>query len=201
MKKNKEKLSKTLTAIANGRNACHIDGIKRIYANVDKMSFALFHEMGHGINATSKGWKNTLYKSRKAGMLAGALTFLTAMFTNRKSDNDPTKTKFNKFTDAIKDNCGKIMFLLSLPVVIEEGVASLNAKKLGEKVLNKDLLSKMNKLNLRAWSTYVAGAIAVGIGSAIAVRVKDRVAGEKPIKQPVYNVPVYKYYPQPQYRA
>lgn len=200
-----KKLQKAFLTIANGLNACHMPKTKSIYVNKDKMAFSIFHEMGHAINANSSGIKKLIHKIKSPSKIVGAAAFATAMLTNRKDKNDPTRNGVNKTTDFIKDNCGKIVFLSALPTLIEEGLASFNGAKMAKKVLNNDMYKKLNKLNFKAWGTYLNGAVIAGVGSALAVYIKDKIAGNKPVKQrPFYaqnQQAQYAYYQAPRYRA
>lgn len=200
-----KKIERGFQAIANGFNACHMPKTKGIYVNKDKMAFSIFHEMGHAINANCKDWRKVLQKIKLPSKAIGGLAFATALFTNRKAKNDPTRDNIDKTTDFVKDNCGKIVFISILPTLAEEAMASINGAKMAKKVLNNDMLKKLNKLNFKAWGTYLTGAVVAGVGSALAVYIKDKVAGNKPMKaRPIYTFtpqPQYAYYQQPAYRA
>ena len=91
----------------------------------------------------------------------------------KKSDEKLQKNKKNK--DFLKDNIGIIIGICQLPHLIEEAKASINASKLAKNVLNEKDLKHLNKLNAKAWSTYLLGAIAISGLAQFAVYIKDKV--------------------------
>ena len=99
----------------------------------------------------------------------------TSIVKKKKPEGEKPKNIWDRFTTFIKNNCGKLMFLSMVPTIAEEGLASVNAHKLGKKVLSPDMLKKMNGLNLKAWGSYLLGATVMSVCGALAVWVKDRV--------------------------
>lgn len=179
MKKNSKqdkKLADTLKIISEGKNACYIPTIKKVFVNPNKMGFSTFHELGHAINHTSKGFKGFLNKSRNFAALLAPLILLTSIIKKKKAPDEQPQSGWDKFTTFIKNNCGKLMFLAMVPTIAEEGFASINASKIAKDVLKPDMLKKMNNLNAKAWGSYVFGALAMSVCGALAVWVKDRVA-------------------------
>ena len=174
--KQDEKLAKTIKTISEGKNACYIPTINKVLVNPNKMGFSTFHELGHAINHTSKGFKGFLNKSRNFAALLAPLILLTSIIKKKKAPNEQPQSGWDKFTTFIKNNCGKLMFLAMIPTIAEEGLASINASKIAKDVLKPDMLKKMNNLNAKAWGSYVFGALAMSVCGALAVWVKDRVA-------------------------
>ena len=72
---------------------------------------------------------------------------------------------------------------LMLPIVAEEGLASINAAKLAKKHLNQELYKKMNKINFKAFSSYFFAMILTGIGTYVANYIKDGLTGGLKLKQ------------------
>lgn len=174
-KKQDDKTARGLKEISNGRNACFIPAIKKVLVNPDKMGFSTFHELGHAINYTSKGFKGALSKTRHFAALCAPIILFTSIVKKKKAPDEQPKNAGDKFSTFIKNNCGKLMFLAMVPTIAEEGLASINAAKLAKDVLKPDMLKKMNSLNAKAWGSYVFGALAMSVCGALAVWVKDRV--------------------------
>lgn len=161
--------------IAEGKNACYAPGLKRVLVNKDKMSFSVFHELGHAINDQCKGWKHGIKNCSIIGGLLITPILLTALIHKSKED-EADKNKKQKCLDFIKNNCGKLVFACSVPVMLEEGLASINAVKLAKQVLPKEKVSKMNKMNAKAWCSYLLSGITMGLMANLAVYVRDKVS-------------------------
>lgn len=175
-KRNEEKFSKAIKVISEGKNACYIPKIKKVLVNPNKMGFSTFHEMGHAINATSKGFKGALSKSRHFIALLAPVVLFTSLIKKKKAPEEQPKNTTDKVNTFVKNNCGKLMFLAMVPTILEEGLASINAAKIAKDVLKPDMVKKMNTLNAKAWGSYVFGALAMSVCGALSVWVKDRVA-------------------------
>lgn len=175
-KRNAGKLESALTSILLGENACYMPFNNTVVVNPNKMGFSTFHELGHAINNNSKGFVKALAKSRNFIALLAPVVLFTSIVKKKKPEDQKPKNLWDRFTTFIKNNCGKLMFLSMVPVIAEEGLASINGHKLGKKVLSPEMLKKMNTLNLKAFGSYVLGATIMSVCGALAVWVKDRVA-------------------------
>lgn len=176
-KRRANKLKKHLDAAAAGNNACYVPLTKEVLVNKEKMSFATFHELGHSINHTSHGFKNFLAKIRGKFALAIPATLAIGLIERpNKSNTDGHKQTAGEF---IKKHCGLIAGLCMVPVVAEEGLASLNGQKMAKNVLDNKSYKKLVNLNTKAFSTYVLSAVVVGLCTQLAVFVKDKITGDK----------------------
>ena len=115
-------LVNTYSAVANGKNAAFLTEDARnaltgeilhskntIIANRDKMSTALFHEIGHAFNANkSKFWK-AMQKMRGPAMFIAASVAIFAAFTKKAEAKEEAveakakKTTTKKVAEAAKD--------------------------------------------------------------------------------------------------
>ena len=174
-----DKLKAALKTISEGNNACFHPGSNNVFVNKDTMGFSAFHEMGHAVNANSKGALKTLSTGRHFAAFAVPFLLAAALIKKRKpeSSDEPRSTQRRK--NFLKDNIGLITFGCMLPTVVEEGLASINGAKLAKKVLNPQELKKLNITNAKAWSTYLLGATLVSICAQLAVKVKDRLVAPK----------------------
>lgn len=140
---------------------------------------SLLHEVGHAINKN----KNFLTRipSRLAMMstvLLTPLAILTAMFHKKdKNQNPENKSFLTKTMDFIKDNTGLTIAGLSLPLLAEEGMASLRAVKFANKstLMTEAVKKAHSKLLLMAFGTYAAGAVVLTAMAKTAVWVKDKI--------------------------
>lgn len=157
-------------AFSMGQNAAYFPDAKMVYINTDKISVAGFHELGHAMNdLISKYGVKYLQKMRKSFFALAGLMEYFAIFSRTK----PKGAKRN-FIDVIEDNCGKIAFLAMLPIVAEEGIASLRGYNLAKKAgLSKSLLKNLKKTQWIALSTYIAGAVLGGLAVYTSRKVMD----------------------------
>ena len=179
---NDEAYKNKIKTMAMGRNACFIPFTSQILVNKEKMGITTFHEIGHAINRYGKGIRKILAKSRAASYFALPATLGIGLVTPKREEGNEYKNPIGKTATFIKEHCGLLAGLSLLPIIIEEGVASINGAQLAKKVLDKNMYKKLNKYNAMAFSSYVLGAITVGLGSALAVYIKDKVSGTAPVK-------------------
>lgn len=160
--------------IAEGKNACYAADLNKVIVNSDKMGFSVFHELGHAVNDKCKGIKNVNLNFSRAGSLLMLPILLTALL--HKSQPENQEKKKHRILDFIKNNCGTLVGLCTLPVIAEEGLASLNGHKIAKKVLSSEQLKQVDKLNAKAFCSYILAGAAAYLLANLAVKVKDKVA-------------------------
>ena len=89
------------------------------------------------------------------------------------------RQKFNNF---LRNNAGKLAFIASLPMLIEEGMATQKGNKFAKKLLSPELANRVLKSNKFAYCTYLISAIFGALGAMLAVKVKDNAIEKKEIK-------------------
>ena len=166
-----------------GCNAFFDPKSNRIVVNKAKMGYATFHEMGHAINKNILKYGKALQKMRTPFLLVGSLIPLIALSKRTKADREKPKGIFDKATSFIKDNAGKLTFLSFVPLLMEEGLASLNAAKMAKSVLDIKAFKTMSKFNKMAWLTYLSLAVGAGLGTMLGVKIKDKITKPQEIKQ------------------
>ena len=180
-------LEKHLDVVSNGKNAFCVPRLKDksslVVLNKDKMGFSTFHELGHAVNAQSHGYKKFLNVMRGPIALLIPLTLITGLLTNRSDDEN---SDMGKFINGLKDNSGLIAAACTVPTIAEEGVASINAAKLAKGVLDKDLYKKLNKLNAKAWCSYLLSAVVIGSAVEFSVKLRYKIVESKPV-QKIFN--------------
>lgn len=170
---------------ANGLNASFIPNKKGvinrnfIIINNERLYFAVFHEIGHALNANSDKLSTKMLvkakKLSKKNFLAVSLTCLgIGLFHNKKSPAKK-KSKFQKTMDFVHNNAGKIIFLAFSPVILEEGLASIKGKKLAKSYLN----TAQNKLHAKNLSlalfSYISMAVISSCAVTLGILVKDKI--------------------------
>ena len=169
-KKYKEELMSNYSIIKMGRNSCFMPGTNIILANKNSHEIlALPHEMGHAINYNFKGLGRTLNNMRQITHVAPFWIILFALLEKGQKINETA----DKLTNFIKDNCGKLMFLVHLPVLAEEGLASINGIKHAKNFLPKDVVRNLSKRSFAAWLTYFTHAALISFGASLAPKVGD----------------------------
>lgn len=125
-----------------------------ICLNTDKRYLSVFHEMGHAYNNNISSLGKLLQKLRiKNVKVVRQITQIMALgiilIDKRKKDDKP-KDNFDKEFQKIRNNAGLIAFVAGMPVVAEEGFASINAAKITKPYISKAAYKMLNKHNFRA---------------------------------------------------
>lgn len=178
IKQNREGMSQVL----DGYNACVMSNSSAVLINLDKLSLPGFHELGHLYKNNNLGRK--ILVKLKMPMIRNVVPaiLLVGLLKDKKNEAEAPKNSFDKATDFIKNNCGKLTSLCFLPLLTEEAIASINAAKLAKGVLDKSMLKTMCKYNAFAWSTYLAGAALAGLTSYLGVLTRDEIVEKNFIK-------------------
>lgn len=158
-------------ATVNGANAFFYFKENKIFYNSKKLGMALPHEMGHAINSTNLIGK-TLQKSRGVSLLA--IPILAVALLRRPTDKKgESETFVGKSLDFVKDNCVALTAVTQVPMLLEEGLASINAAKLGKKFLDPTKAKAINSMNKKAFLTYLVAAGVTVAGVWIANKIRN----------------------------
>ena len=175
-----KRINRNADMLTSGGNACYMFASKKlIMPEGKKLSWAVFHEMGHAMNANFSKIGKFLQICRPACAIVVPVVLFTSLFKNKKPDGVKPEGAFDKTTTFIKNNAGKLAFLSFLPMLIEEGMASIKGGNLAKKLLNPELAKKVSKGNKIAYLTYLGMAVATGLGVYFANKVRDAVANPK----------------------
>lgn len=178
----RKKLKKAINTIVEGKNAAYIPSIKEIIVNMQKTPMLSFHEMGHAMNNLGINKVGKALALMRPFILFIPVIMLVGVLKNKKQEGEATKGIGDKITTFIKDNAGKLTAITLLPTIAEEGLASLNAKKmLKSSSIDKSIAKKVNMLNLKAWGTYLLGAFAISQAVRLAVYARDKITDNKNI--------------------
>lgn len=171
-------------SIVNGTDALFSPKGNFIAVNKEKCAIALFHEMGHALNQHMKGIGKLLSKIRNPFALLITLAISTALFKRKKVDGEKPKNSWDKFTTFVKNHCGTIAFVGTLPTLAEEGLASIKGVNAAKPFLDKASLQKLKTLNAKAFLTYAGRTLAVGLGTMYMSKLRDEIAQPKEISTP-----------------
>lgn len=180
-------------ATENGRNA-FFGGVKglnglfgRIFANevvcnMDKLPTAVFHELGHAFNGNnSKFWKCMQGIRVPAIAASMGLTLFAAFTKSEKADNNPNSelTNAQKAKNFVRNNAGPLAFAAMIPVLLEEGMATIRGNAWAKDLLSPDIAKNVCKGNKIAYLSYLTTALALGASAFVAGKVKDKLSDKQ----------------------
>ncbi len=171
----------SIRLIKYGYNAGFNPKNNSVCINVEKMGTSAFHEIGHAINYNSSKFWRVMQKMRGPMMLLGALIPTIALFKRKKAPGEKPQGVVDKVTTFIKDNVGKLTALSFVPIIAEELKATARGNVLAKELLSPELFKKVVKSNKLGALTYVATAVATGVGAYLANKVRDAIAKPKKI--------------------
>lgn len=166
-------------SIRVGKNAFFLMKNNKIIMPKNKLSLVIFHELGHALNKNFSKTGRILQKCRQFTLLASPIA-LIALLKTKKPEGVESKSKLGKTTDFIKENAGKLTFMSFLPMLAEEGLASIKGQNLAKKALNTPLVKKLTKANKLGFLSYLNLALISSLGITLGVKVKDSIAKPQP---------------------
>mgnify|MGYP003571293009 CR=1 FL=1 len=169
-RKKQKKICNSIKRVLDGTGALYKVNEKHILVNMDRLPAASFHEMGHALNYNSVGIGKLLAKLRPIGGLAN-LFLAVAVLRKPKAEGEESETRIGRGLDFIKKNCTTLSALSLLPLVLEEGLASIKGIKLAKGLLNEPAMKSMKRVCGAGWLTYFGAAVS----SVLAVYAADKV--------------------------
>ncbi|MDD3436331.1 MAG: hypothetical protein PHC64_04165, partial [Candidatus Gastranaerophilales bacterium] len=94
----------------------------------------------------------------------------------KKAPNQEPKSTTDKTTTFIKENAGKLTFATFIPMLLEEGLASIKGNNFAKKVLSLELAKKVSKTNALGFLTYLGLTTLLSLGIYLGTKVKDAIA-------------------------
>ena len=184
-----------------GNNAAYLPRANKIITPDKTLQTSVFHEMGHALNNNGGVILKALSKSRPAAKTLPAVILAVALLNKRKTTDEQSASdgKIQRVKDFVKRNAGKLTALSILPMVAEEGIASLRGGKIAKDLfkdgkLSKEILSKVNKTNLAgfaSYAAYMAGMVAI---ANLTIKVKDKLQAKYEAKEDAkYQTKLEKY--------
>lgn len=171
-----------------GANAAYFSGSKDVVVNKESLFSSAYHELGHAKNANGGFLGKALQKARNItpfGVSLVAPVVLAVGLLHKVDKNKPQeeKGKLEKTLDFVSNNAGKLTLASYVPLLAEEGLASINGIKMAKKYLKPEQLTKLTGSYIKAWGTYaslaamVAGG--VGLGVMIANGIKEKCSSKQ----------------------
>ena len=168
-----------------GMNACFLPHANAIITPDKSLQTSIFHEMGHAMNANGGAVLKSLQKMRPMATIVPAFVLASALLNKRKTTdeklkNNSLKNRVQNVRDGVKRHAGLISAAAMLPMVVEEGIASIRGQGVAKNLVKDGLLSpetlkKIKLTNLGGFTTYFTTMIAVGLATKFAVQVKDKI--------------------------
>lgn len=181
-------------SVANGKSAffAGIKGIENVFGgkmfinevvcNMEKLPAAIFHEIGHAFNANNSTFWRTVQKMKKHSLpIAGYIALYCALTKKAvpKKEGNMELTKGQKVKNFVRENSGKLAFIATLPMLAEEGMASIRGNSWAKEFLSPDLAKKVSQHNKFAYITYLATAVGFALSAYTARKVKDYFVDKK----------------------
>ncbi len=165
-----------------GTNACYLPNANKIITPNKSLQTSVFHEMGHALNNNGGVILKSLQKMRGVAATIPATILLISLLNKRKTTDETNKNDsvIQKGADFVKRNAGKLTALAFLPMVAEEGIASLRGQGIAKNLvkdgsLTKELFKKVKLTNLGGFSSYVFAATIAVATTKFAIFVKDKI--------------------------
>lgn len=159
---------------SSGQNAAYLPHTKTVVLSGEKMGLTAFHEAGHAINANASKIGKALQACRGTSLLSIPIS-LIAVLKRPKMEGEKPEGAVDKATTFVKKHAGKLTFATFLPMLIEEGMASIRGCKMA-KLVSPEIFKATCKVNGLAYLTYLGVALAAGIGVAVARNIRDKIA-------------------------
>lgn len=144
-----------------------------------------FHELGHALNYNMSKFGKILQKCRPISMFAPVVLALYGAVTRASKPKEEGKdlNGVQKTHNFVRNNTGKLAFLATIPMLLEEGMASIKGQKFAKQLLKPEMAKKVVKGNAIAYSTYAITAVFSALAAAAAVKIKDGAIAKKEAKQ------------------
>lgn len=169
--------------VMKGLNAYYTHSAKKkeVIVNAKKFAEAIPHELGHAQNFNSDEFlRKLLVRMRGQSKRLSFLVLLNGLLMPKREKGEKSNDIFLEGLNVIKEHSGLFTFVSMLPIVLEEGLASINASKMMKGRVSEEMLKHLNKTNLRAWGSYLNGAVLMSLCTSGAVFLRDKIAGKKP---------------------
>ena len=183
--KPKKLVESTKNILRNGCNACYCNNIKKAIISNEGGHSLIFHELGHAKHFNSKNiFMKALVHSREITQCGVSLFAPIALGIAMFHNTDKTKPKKDKSIkdktlDFISNHAGKLTLATYAPLLLEEGLASVDGIKMAKKHLKPEQISKLKGQYAKAWGTYALVAIGISGAVGLASIVKNSILNKK----------------------
>ena len=150
----------------------------------NKIQGAGFHELGHAMNCNLSKFGKFLQHLRPVALFAPIVLGIYCAVTKKSKPavEGGELNKKQKVNNFLRDNAGKLTFAAAVPMLLEEGMATIKGQKFANKLLKSDLAKKVLKSNSIAYLSYLLVATAGALAVRTAVKIKDNAIAKKEAK-------------------
>ncbi len=167
-------------------NSCYTFFNKTIYVSKNTR-LSLFHEMGHAYNHNKTFFAKSLQKLRQLSnyilvpVSIAALLLSTPKIDKKEKESqktNPTLKWILKAKDTFVKFSPIIVFSSFLPMIIEEGMASLKGQEFAKNVLDKNMFNKVKYTNLLGFLSYLFIGTFASLVLWISLKIKNLILGK-----------------------
>lgn len=160
--------------IPMGKNASYIHFLKTVNLNKQRGGAYIFHELGHAKNFSStNSVMKTLVKMRNPILSSLIMTAGLVCASIPRAEGEEADTFWGKTKNFLKDSSVGIAAVGALATPLEEGIASIRGASIAKKILPKDQLKMLNKMNGKAFLAYLGVAAGTILTTHIIKRLTD----------------------------
>lgn len=171
-----------------GSNAAYLQNANKIILPDKVLQTSVFHEMGHALNNNGGKILKYLQMARPLANKLPGIILTASLLNKRKTTDKPSDNKAEKVLDGVKKNAGKLTVLAMLPMVLEEGIASIRGDKIARNLvkdgkLTKELLKKVRLTNAAGFCSYTLLLATTALSTKLAIKVKDGIQEKYELKK------------------
>lgn len=171
-----------------GSNAAYLQNANKIILPDKVLQTSVFHEMGHALNNNGSKMLKYLQKARPLANKLPGIILTASLLNKRKTTDKPSDNKAKKVLDGVKKNAGKLTVLAMLPMVLEEGIASIRGDKIARNLvkdgkLTNELLKKVRLTNVAGFCSYTLLLATTVLSTKLAIKVKDDIQEKYELKK------------------
>ena len=160
----------------NGANAAFFPKNNECVVHTERLYDNIFHELGHAMNKNGNFFTKSLQKARVITPFGASIIAPIALATALFHKVDKTKPKeqkgfLEKTNDFIAEHAVGLTALSYVPMLAEEGLASIRGLKAVKPHVTKEVFGKLAKNYAIAWGTYglIAAGVTAGVAAGIAL--------------------------------
>lgn len=163
-----------------GRNAVYLPVFNMMFVPYKQLEASFFHEMGHAMN---RNFNPLLKVMQYLGPIFKTLPVFLGIIGICTSIKKPAEgqelSKTDKFKNFIHNHAWKLALASSLPILLEEEIATIKGNKLAKRILPEELYKVVKKTNRQAGLTYLVSSLGTAAGIAAGIKLKDYLVKKK----------------------
>ena len=166
-------------------NALFSTSTNSILVPDSKINTPFFHELGHSINYNLKKGGKFLSNLSRINYDLAILLGVSAILLPSQKD----KEKKNKPIEFLQNNAGKLAFLATTPLLLEEGLASIRGLKVAKPYLDKIDYKKFKTSYLNAFMGYFTNACFVAGAAFAGLKIKNLIMDKmkEKLQKPLFS--------------